>query len=206
MEIKCFNTGIFGSNTYIVWENNEGVIIDAGVSDEEIMEFIKGNDIKVRYIILTHGHIDHVYYADSIREQTAAKVIIHKNDYKALTDPALNGTLMFGSATSFKEADETVEDRDEITAGKLKFEVIHTPGHSSGSMCLKVSDKLFSGDTLFYLGYGRTDLGDGNQDELDNSFRNKLLKLDDSIEVFPGHGSSTTIGFERKNNQYIRYL
>ncbi len=206
MEIKCISTGIFGSNSYIVWENNEGVIIDAGVQDKEIMEFVKGNSIKVKYIILTHGHIDHIYYADSLRKQTAAKVIIHKNDNKALTNPLLNGTMLFGKATSFKEADETVTDGDIITAGKLDFEVIHTPGHSSGSMCLKVSDKLFSGDTLFYLAYGRTDLGDGNQDELDNSFRNKLLKLDDSIVVYPGHGNSTTIGFERKNNPYIRSL
>lgn len=206
MEIKCFSTGIFGSNTYIVWENKEGIIIDAGVADEEIMKFIRDNNIKIKYIILTHGHIDHVYYADSLREQAGAKVIIHKNDNRALTDPMLNGTMMFGNATSFKEADETVEDRDIITAGELKFEVIHTPGHSSGSICLKISDKLFSGDTLFYLAYGRTDLGDGNQEEMDNSFRNKILKLDDSIEVFPGHGGSTSIGFERKNNQYIRYL
>ncbi|WP_010247895.1 MBL fold metallo-hydrolase [Acetivibrio cellulolyticus] len=206
MEMKCFSRGIFGSNSYIVWEGTEGVIIDAGVSDEEVMKFVVDNNIKINYIILTHGHIDHIYYADSLREQTGAKLIVHKNDNKALIDPNLNGSLMFGRDMAFNEADKTVEDGEIINVGDLKIEVIHTPGHSSGSMCLKIDGKLFSGDTLFYLAYGRTDLSGGSQKELDNSFRNKLLKLEDNIEVYPGHGNSTTIGFEKKNNPYIKSL
>jgi glyoxylase-like metal-dependent hydrolase (beta-lactamase superfamily II) len=206
MKIKCFDTGILGSNSYIVWSGTEGVIIDAGVSDEEIMKYVNENNITIKYIILTHGHIDHICYSDSLRGQTGAKVVIHKNDNKLLSNPGLNGSRLFARDMVYGEADETVEDGEIITAGDLKFEVLHTPGHSSGSMCLKIEDKLFSGDTLFYLAYGRTDLPGGNQNELDNSFRSKLLKLDDNVEVYSGHGNSTTIGFERKNNSYIKYL
>lgn len=206
MKIKCFGTGILGSNSYIVWDNTEGVIIDAGVSNEEIVKFVEDNNIKIKYIILTHGHIDHIYYVDLLREQTGAKVLIHKNENKALIDPKINLSVMFSDKMVFKEADETVEDGTIITAGDLKFEVVHTKGHSLGSICLKIEDKLFSGDTLFCLGYGRTDLFGGNQEDMDDSFRNKLLKLTDNIEVYPGHGESTTIGFEKKNNGYIKSL
>lgn len=206
MKIKCFSSGVLGSNSYVVWDDTEGVIIDAGVSNGEIVEFVENNNIKIKYIILTHGHIDHIYFVDPLREQTGAKVLIHKDESQALSDPNINLSIMFSDKMMFKEADETVEDGTIIETGKLKFEVIHTKGHSLGSICIKIEDKLFSGDTLFCLGIGRTDLYGGNQEELDDSFRDKLLKLEDNIEVFPGHGESTTIGFEKKNNGYIRSL
>jgi hydroxyacylglutathione hydrolase len=206
MKIKCFGTGALGSNSYIVWDDTEGVNIDAGVSNDEIMKFVEDNNITIKYIILTHGHIDHIYFVDLLREQTGAKVLIHKDEKQALSDPNINLSIMFSEKMVFKEADETLEDGDIIEVGKLKFEVIHTKGHSLGSICVKVEDKLFSGDTLFCLGVGRTDFYGGNQEDMDESFRNKLLKLEDNIEVFPGHGESTTIGFEKKNNGYIRSL
>lgn len=206
MEIKCFDEGIFGSNSYIVWNGNEGVIIDAGVAVETIMNFVEEKDINIKYIILTHGHIDHIYFSDSLKETLGAKVVIHKNDSEMLPEPGLNGSRLFGKDMAFNEADETVIDKDTITVGNLKFEVLHTPGHSLGSMCVKIEDKLFSGDTLFCLGYGRTDLPGGSQRELDNSFREKLLTLDDNVKVYPGHGASTTIGFEKGNNSYVRSL
>lgn len=206
MKIKCFSTGVLGSNSYIVWDDTEGVIIDAGVSNGEIVEFVENNNIKIKYIILTHGHIDHIYFVDLLREQTGAKVLIHKDEKQALSDPKINLSIMFSDKMVFKKADETVEDGAIIEVGKLKFEVIHTKGHSLGSICIKVEDKLFSGDTLFCLGFGRTDLYGGNQEDMDESFRNKLLKLEDNIEVYPGHGESTTISYEKKNNGYIRSL
>jgi len=206
MEIKCFDQGIFGSNSYIVWEGTEGAVIDAGVQDKTILNFIKENNINIKYIILTHGHIDHIYFVDALKKKTGAKVIIHRNDNEMLPDPGLNGSRLFGQDRASSKADETVEDKDTITVGELKFEVLHTPGHSLGSMCLKIGDKLFSGDTLFCLGYGRTDLHGGSQREMDNTFRHKLLKLDDNTKVYPGHGDSTTIGFERQNNSYVRSL
>lgn len=206
MDVKCFNKGIFDSNSYVVWEGNEGVVIDVGVSDEIIMKFINENKIAIKYIILTHGHFDHVYYAFKLKEKTGAKVLIHKDDNDMLPKPEWNGTRFFGDPVSFDLADETVDDKDTITVGNLKFEVLHTPGHSMGSMCLKVENRLFSGDTLFRLSCGRTDLLGGNQEDLDNSFREKILTLDDNILVYPGHGESTTIGFERFSNPYVKYL
>ncbi len=206
MEIKCFDNGIFGSNSYVVWDAAEGVVIDAGVPDKTIVDFISENNITIKYIILTHGHIDHIYFADSLKEKIGAKVVIHKNDNEMLSKPELNGSRLFGKDMAFSEADETVTEEDTITVGDLKFEVLHTPGHSLGSMCLKLGDKLFSGDTLFCLGYGRTDLHGGSQRELGNSFREKLLTLDNNTKVYPGHGASTTIGFEKQNNSYVRNL
>lgn len=206
MEIKCFSKGIFDANSYVVWKGNEGVIIDAGVSDVEIMKFVDEKKITIKYIILTHGHFDHVYYASKLKEKTGAKVLIHKEDNEMLKVPDQNGTRFFGDAVAFEEADETIDDKDTITVGDLTFEVIHTPGHSLGSICLKVENKLFSGDTLFRISCGRTDLPGGSQEDLDNSFKEKLFNLDDNTLVYPGHGNSTTIGFERFSNPYVKHL
>lgn len=206
MEIKCFENGIFDSNCYVVWKDNEGVIIDAGVTEDKVMAFINEKKIAIKYIILTHGHFDHVYYAFKLKEKTGAKVVIHKGDNDMLKVPDLNGTRFFGDPVAFDQADETVEDKDTITVGDLVFEVLHTPGHSLGSICIKVDNKLFSGDTLFRLSCGRTDLPGGDQKDLENSFKEKLLKLDDNTVVYPGHGNSTTIGFERFSNPFIKHL
>ncbi|NLL04451.1 MAG: MBL fold metallo-hydrolase [Clostridiaceae bacterium] len=206
MEMKCFDKGIFGSNCYVVWDETEGVIIDAGVPEDKIVAFINENNIKIKYIILTHGHIDHICFTDILKEKTGAKVLIHTEDNKMLAKPQLNGSMLLGQSTIVSQADETVKDQDIIQVGNLNFEVLHTPGHSQGSICIKVEDKLFSGDTLFCLGCGRTDLYGGNQSEMDKSFKEKLLKLDNNTKVYPGHGDSTTIEFEKQNNSYIRSL
>jgi len=206
MDVKCFDKGIFDSNCYVVWEGGEGIIIDAGVPYEPIIKFINENNISIKYIILTHGHFDHVYYASKLKEETGAKTLIHKDDNDMLPKPEWNGTEFFGDPVSFDLADEMMEDKATITVGNLKFEVTHTPGHTMGSICLKIENKLFSGDTLFRLGCGRTDLLGGNQEDLDKSFTEKVLKLDDNTLVYPGHGDSTTIGFERFSNPYVKYL
>ena len=152
MEMKCFDKGIFDSNCYVVWDETEGVIIDAGVPEDKIVAFINENNIKIKYIILTHGHIDHICFTDILKEKTGAKVLIHTEDNKMLAKSQLNGSMLLGQSTIVSQADETVKDQDIIQVGNLNFEVLHTPGHSQGSICIKVEDKLFSGDTCSVSG------------------------------------------------------
>lgn len=197
MIIECLPTGMFDSNCYIIYNSNEGIIIDAGVSTDEVMKVLDKKNIKIKYIVLTHVHIDHIYYLDELREKTGAKVLVHKNDSEKLLKPELNGSGAFGQKRSFKVADRLLKDKDEINAGGINFEIIHTPGHSSGCICVKAGNNLFTGDTLFKMAKGRTDLGDGNESEILYSIKNKLMILDDKIVVYPGHGSATTIGAER---------
>jgi glyoxylase-like metal-dependent hydrolase (beta-lactamase superfamily II) len=196
MLIKCLSTGMFDSNCYIVYNNNEGIIVDAGVSADEVMKFLDEKKIKIKYIVLTHVHIDHICHVDDIREKTGAEVLVHENDSKKLLDPSLNRSELYGQRMAFKPADRNLKDGDKITVGGIDFEIIHTPGHSSGCICIKAGDKLFTGDTLFKMARGRTDLGDGNEEEILSSIKNKLMTLDEKTIVYPGHGPATTIGAE----------
>ena len=199
MKFECLPTGLIGSNCYIIWENGEGIVIDPACDTSEIMDVADKNGIKIKYIVLTHGHMDHIYSVDELRSKTDAKVLIHENDAEKLEDFVANGAIVIlGESMKLKPADEDLKDGDNFYAGGMEFEVIHTPGHTSGSICIKVENSLFSGDTLFAMGRGRTDLIDGNEMDIINSIKNKLLTLDDSVEVYPGHNRKTTIGAERK--------
>ncbi|MDQ2087543.1 MBL fold metallo-hydrolase [Herbivorax sp. ANBcel31] len=197
MLIECLPTGMIDSNCYIVYDNNEGIIIDAGVDTSEVLNVLNEKKINIKYIVLTHIHIDHICHVDELREKTGAKVLVHKNDSEKLLDPMLNGSGFFGQKTSFKPADRVLEDNDEISAGGINFKIIHTPGHSSGSICIKGENNLFTGDTLFKMGRGRTDLGDGNERDILSSIKKRLMTFDDETVVYPGHGDSTTIGAEK---------
>lgn len=198
MILECIPRGIFSSNCYITGDNKEGIIIDPGCDPAEIMDVVRKNNIDIKYIIITHGHLDHLFSVDEVREKTGAEVLIHENDAGKLTDPAQNDALGYGLGKACKEADRLLKDGDKIEVGGLSFEIIHTPGHSAGSICIKVGDMIFTGDTLFNMGIGRTDLGDGDLNTLLSSIAKKLMKYDDKVVVYPGHGESTTIGLERK--------
>ncbi|HOM02580.1 MAG TPA: MBL fold metallo-hydrolase [Acetivibrio sp.] len=197
MIIKCLPIGLFDSNCYIVGQNGECVIIDPGCDPAKIVDAANENNLEAKYIIITHGHIDHLLSVDEVREKTGAKVLIHEKDAAKLTDPDLNDPVGMGLGRKCKEADRLLKDGEVITVGGLDFEIIHTPGHSAGGICIKVGDVIFSGDTLFNMGIGRTDFTDGDLNTLLDSIENKLMKLDDNVEVYPGHGEPTTIGRER---------
>ncbi len=205
MELRVFKNGMLGSNGYLLWNDGEAALIDAGVPAKDIIEAIDENKVTLKYIILTHGHFDHICSVDEIKRKAGGSVAIHTDDAIGLTNPKYNGSTLFsGESLIFNKPDQYVKDGDILKIGNQEFKIIHTPGHSPGGICIYSKDCLFTGDTLFYRSIGRTDLGNGNHDELIDSIKSKLFVLDESLAVYPGHGRSTTIGYEKNNNPYLR--
>lgn len=203
MLMKCLPTGILSSNCYVIGDGGEGVVIDPGVKSAEIIAVLESEGLGLKYIILTHVHIDHMAYMEDLRKHYGAQVLVHRLDADAFSDPMRNGAGLFGLKTMFNAADMCLEHGDVHMAGGQRLEIIHTPGHTPGSICIKVSGSLFTGDTLFRLGIGRTDLEGGNTKDIMDSLTGRLMSLGDETKVYPGHGVQTTIGFERLNNPYL---
>lgn len=203
MELEILYNGMFDSNSYLLVENNEAVLIDAGVPAKRVLDTLARKNAKLKHILLTHGHIDHICSADEIRKNTGASILIHENDSSALTDAGKNLSSDFFSPMVYGKADRELSEGDEIELGKVTIKVIHTPGHSKGGCCFLAEDKLFSGDSLFAGSIGRTDFYDGNYSELISSIRNKLFTLPEKTVVYPGHGYETTIGNEINNNPFL---
>ena len=205
MIIKRFIAGRLENNIYLVADekSSEAVLIDATQDLPEIQKAVKDLGVKVKYILLTHGHFDHIFGLNSLKKSLNAPAVICKDDL-VISDNINEFTRLFGLPDSVPpKYDMYIKDGDEILFGSYKIKVIHTPGHTEGGVCYLVDGKLFSGDTLFRGSVGRTDLFGGDFDKLSDSIKNKLFKLDDKTEVFPGHGDMTTIGFEKKYNEII---
>ena len=184
-------------------KTKQAVLIDATALVPEILDTVKELGADVKYILLTHGHFDHIMGLNDLKEALNAQAVINKNDL-TLSDKINEFTRMFNMPeTTPSVYEKFVDDGDVIQAGDMKIEVISTPGHTEGGVCYLVDDNLFSGDTLFRDSVGRTDLWGGNFEKLSDSIKNKLFKLDDNIKVFPGHGPMTTIGYEKKHNEIL---
>jgi len=196
--------GELGANCYLLAseEGKEAVVIDPGGDAELILNALRENCLLPTYIINTHGHVDHTLANSSLAKATSAKILIHREDAKMLSDPEANLSGWFNQEIT-SSADELLENGQIIEVSNLKIEVIHTPGHTRGGICLKVKDKVFTGDTLFASGIGRTDLPGGDYKTLLDSIRQKLLTLPDETIIYPGHGESSTIGQERKENPFL---
>lgn len=199
MILECIPYGLFGSNCYIVGDKGEAVVIDPGCDPNKIIRVAEANNLSIKYIIITHGHIDHLVSVEELRKKTGAKVLIHEDDADKLTDPSLNDALGMGLGITGPKADRLLQDGDRLSVGGIDFEIIHTPGHSAGGICIKAEEKVFTGDTLFKMGIGRTDFSDGDLETLFNSIKTKLFTLSDSTVVYPGHGEPTTIGAEKRS-------
>ncbi len=200
MVIKPITGGMFESLSYLIGENGKGLLIDAGVSAEKVMQVASELNISIEKIILTHGHIDHVAELDNIVEKTNARVYIHIDDELALTDARFNVSAYAGDVKTFKSKAEVLRDGSVVKLGELEFKIIHTPGHTPGSICIQVNNSLFSGDTLFNSGYGRVDLPNGSFEDIYRSIVDRLFPLPDNMDVYPGHGIKTTIAAERLAN------
>lgn len=207
MLIDKIVVGSYAANCYLVADEatKEAIVIDPGAEPERIYQKISENAYKVVAIVLTHGHGDHIGAAKAIREKTSAPIWIHHDDAVMLEDAAKNLTSTMGKSISFT-ADKTIGHREMYAVGSHKYKVIHTPGHTRGGICLffEKENVLFTGDTLFYGSIGRSDLDGGNHKQLIQSIVTELMPLGEEVSVYPGHGASTRIGFERKKNPFIQ--
>lgn len=200
MDIKKFLLGPIETNCYIVYDKKKkaGVNIDPAVFAQEVIDFIKKHDLKIDYILLTHGHFDHLSGAAALAKELNAKICLHPDDLWQLKESSGGIAPMFGYKLEYFEPDILLKDSQKFKVGDLEFKVIHTPGHSPGgvSFYFEKAKVLFSGDTLFAGSYGRTDLPAGDEQEIFKSIK-KLLELPENVKVYPGHGDETTIGDEK---------
>lgn len=204
MIVEKLVVGPFASNCYIVGSksNKEGMIIDPGDEAKQILKRVKQLALDIKLIVLTHGHIDHTGALKEVREVTGAEVVIHADDAKSLKERSLSN--LFGLLYPIPPPpDRLLKGGDSIDIGDLHFLVLHTPGHTPGGVCLLGQGVVFSGDTLFNYGVGRTDLPGGSYSQLMNSIQTKLMTLPDNTVVYPGHGPDTSIGAERRDNPFL---
>ena len=197
MILEHIVVGMTEANCYLFGDaqTKEVVIIDPGADADKIKKRIKQNSYLPRLIINTHGHIDHI----GANNRFDLPIFIHKDDAAFLDDSSKNLSLWMGSPYKSPPASRLLEDEDEIEIGNLILKVIHTPGHTPGGICLKCQDILFSGDTLFCRGIGRTDIPGGSEQTLLKSIKEKLFSLDEKITIYPGHGQSSTLGREKNS-------
>jgi glyoxylase-like metal-dependent hydrolase (beta-lactamase superfamily II) len=188
-------------NCYLVVDDStkEACLIDPGAGLCEIKNYITKNGFKLKFIINTHGHGDHIAGNGFFD----CPIYIHKLDKDFLKNADLNLSSSFFFKVTSPEASRLLEDGDRIKLGDLTFRVLHTPGHTPGSISLKLGDVLFSGDTLFCGAVGRTDFDYGDEEALYRSMHEKLLALPDDTTIYPGHGDSSTIGREKKENPFL---
>lgn len=206
MILDTLVVGIMKVNCYIAGDKDAVIIIDPGSSAEKILSHIKEHQYTVKYIVLTHCHFDHILAVNKLKEETGAKIVICSHEKDNLEDASINMTNQFSRKPVCIQTDLCVEEGDSIHSGPYAFDVLETPGHTSGGMCLYCKDEniLFSGDTLFCCSIGRTDLPTGDLDALLKSVQEKLFVLSDDVKVYPGHEDATSIGFEKKNNPYFQ--
>ncbi|MBJ8015087.1 MBL fold metallo-hydrolase [Bacillus cereus group sp. N34] len=194
--LKIISNGLMGSNCYLIGCNGVGVIIDPGSHFLKIKKIIESLNVSIKYIIITHGHIDHMLSMDQIREFTGARIVMHELDKEALRSTVYNGSVFLSDKHVFKKVDQYVKEGDILEGGGLQYEIIHTPGHTKGSICIKVENKLFTGDIFFKKNIGKIGYVSGNEAELYHSYH-RILSFDDSYIVYPGHGEFTTIKEEK---------
>ena len=190
------------TNMYVVAdeETKEGILIDVAGGIDKIYNYVENMNIKLKYAILTHCHGDHIAGLRELkRNYPRIKIVINEDDKDGLLDDSINLCTFLSLPENYIEADITVKEGDVIEFGNLKAQIIHTPGHTAGSMSILINDAVFTGDTLFKRVYGRTDLKTGSEREIMWSIKDKLLKLPDNIIVYPGHGAITIIREEKEN-------
>jgi glyoxylase-like metal-dependent hydrolase (beta-lactamase superfamily II) len=197
--LQC-NCSVIGDET-----SREAMVIDPGDDIDDVLAVIRKHNLHVKQIVITHAHIDHVGGAMKLRAATEAPILLNQNDYALLKMLDMQAAWIGVASPGKVDIDQSVGQADKLTAGSLTADVIHTPGHTEGSVCLYFSSEktLVAGDTLFAGSIGRTDLPGGSFQKIVRSLHEKVLALPDETVVIPGHGPLTTIGEERESNPFL---
>ncbi|NFD29095.1 MBL fold metallo-hydrolase [Clostridium botulinum] len=199
MDIKTIPVGIYNANCYLLIDQDKCAIIDPGGDPEDIIKIIEDNNLIPKFILLTHGHIDHVGGVEAIKDEYNIPFYINRKDEDLIKE----AEYIFGNFGKYKNADEYLVGGKEFQLGNLKIKAIETPGHSPGGMSFLVNNVIFTGDTLFRESIGRSDFIGGSHNTLINSIQSKITVLDSDIYVLPGHGPQSTIGYEKDNNPFF---
>jgi glyoxylase-like metal-dependent hydrolase (beta-lactamase superfamily II) len=206
MIIENIVVGSYMVNCYLTGDSDssEIIIIDPGFSPDQIIDTIESKGFKPVGIVLTHGHGDHIGAVEELIAKYSIPLYVHKFDDELIRGGASSFTKMMFGREIILNADKYLEEGDIVTVGKMQYKVLHTPGHTPGGICLVCEDAIFSGDTLFRGSIGRTDFPGGSYEQIINSIKTKILQYPDDTKVYPGHNTSSTIGYEKKNNPFLK--
>jgi len=206
IDIKVFVEGPIDANNYLITDVDTGdaVLIDCSSARSEFINAVKSAGVNLKYILLTHGHFDHLLGTDEFKKVFGVETYVSQDDMTQVRLVPQMMQIFAGMVpVEITNISHYVKDGDEFVVGNTKIKAISTPGHTKGGMCYLADGKLFSGDTLFQGSVGRCDLTEGSYDDIVKSIKDKLFLLPDDTEVFPGHGAKTSIGYEKKYNEIL---
>ena len=203
LEIINLFPGSWCSNCYIISDNGHAAVIDPSASAKGILDYIKNHGLQLDFIIITHGHFDHIMSLDTLRNAANIPAYIHEYDNELLGDGEKNAfKTFFGKDRAFAPADKLLSDKDKLALGNAELEIMLTPGHTKGSVCIITPDFFVTGDTLFANSYGRCDLYGGSISAMRESLK-KLRDFDKNLPIYPGHGESAKLGHALDNAAYL---
>lgn len=206
MILETLTVGCLATNCYILGceKTHIGAIIDPGGDEKEVIDKVTSKELKIEYIINTHGHIDHIQANEYLRRIFSCPVCMHEKDEELLENAELNLSLSLSSSPlKLQRPDKKLKEGEELKLGSLSLLILHTPGHTPGSISIVVDKNVFTGDALFASGIGRTDLPGGDYNSLIQSINEKILTLPDDFTIYPGHGPASRIGIEKKGNPFL---
>lgn len=207
MKIKTLNNYMTDENTYMVYDENtkNGIVIDPGYNCGGILKAASDDGITIKYVIITHCHYDHISDMEELRKKTSAKLVSGDKASINITDPGINLSYSgLGYELSARKSDIVLKDNEEITLDSLNIKCIYTPGHTNCGVCYLINNSLFTGDTVFLRSIGRSDLPTGDSHTLINSIKTRIYSLNDDIDIYPGHGSKSSVGYEKKFNMFVK--
>ncbi len=209
MKVRAFTVGMFLTNCYLVTceKTGEAIIVDPGFASlaeaDGIFRLVEHTSLELRFVVNTHGHPDHTCGNGLALERYHVPILIHERDASMLGESGRRNFEFFGFANSSPNADRLLRDGDSVNFGKVTLKVMHTPGHSPGSVCLIGATEVFTGDTLFQGSIGRTDLPGSSESNMIRSLK-RLESLPDNLRLYPGHGLQTTVGTEKRQNPFLQ--